>query len=1065
EMDNYYYYSDQLDIYGLLSVGGGLLSLGGGPIGILLGAPLAIIGYFSSYAYEYLRDEALEHCNDPNGASGDFTQHVPREYTEASIPREFENNLRYSKKLYELLQSVENLQTEREIQREIVNRMNKAEELGEISWQLFQLDDLLISKSLEFEHNRKILISLNKVNSLIIEDFANAGVTNQDILDAEVEIETNGISPELQELLNLPEDRLQEIEFEVGNITENGLFNLEDPQDNSYLDYYYENGLILEQFELVLSLTYDKIIHNVNLEQVELGIATGNIPIELSPENITTLESLNSTLNWEFDNKNWLSVLSISEDLITIVNTMMHEISNYSHPILLSYYNYATGRKIEALQNNQKHLVVSVPKFADMISIEPSTVNTIEIYLSLVNTTQPKTINLSIVDFDGIATILNSNKEEITQIQLNPGEVEKIYLNVSFSQGSGLKPIKLFFEDVDYNIPYYKEGLFDLIQDSDTTAPAISINYLGGNHTDESAGFWDVYAYDRESGIDLDSIEVYIDGVLVGTSFGCYAVPHSLGEHSIEVMVFNNDPTDSEQSTSIEYETIIDDDEIPPTIEYSYTGDGTDGQPGEIIVVASDDSELSVDPSGTYPVPNSLGTHNFVFTATDNDTDRVDDTLTTTIEITIDIIDDDSKSPEIMINYIGSGYDNDPGYFEWCVFDIDSGIIEVNITITYQSTEGLDDYILSFIGTDIGSWELTPNLGYYTIDILARDNDDDRTLAIDSLSTEVIRYQEIVDDDTSPPELSNLAIYPENFIINISFDAIDESGINDISIFINGELVDPISQDQTENTYTFLVENKWLFKKGLSYVEVVVTDGDNDRANDYLCSSISGTFENVLWDMYDYVYWQLEELKIYIDNNLNCPWNKCLIYKLTHAQERLMRAFEQVADGNITRGLCQIYIAKLFLRNVEIKTEMLARRNRISNEIATYIILNLHEIRNNIIIIMGLSTGSELAMEIGYLEVELLNLSDYVDQELPSCVGRCLSRKIWCASKLLEIAIFRISRDVEIDCLLKCVQWKLEWTLHKINWLLKKQNNSETQASFLEGEILEIIAKIELLKS
>lgn len=512
---------------------------------------------------------------------------------------------------------------------------------------------------------------------------------------------------------------------------------------------------------------------------------------------------------------------------------------------------------------------------------------------------------------------------------------------------------------------------------------------------------------------------------------------------------------------------ILDDDTSKPIIDYIYTGDGTDGNPGEIIVTASDESGLSIDPSGTYSVPNSLGTHNFTFTATDNDNDndRVDDALTKTVEISINIIDDDVIAPVIDIQYIGSGFDGDPGYFEWNVFDIDSEISEINVTISYESTEGLDDYVMTLVGTETGTWNLPPNLGIYTIEISARDNDDDRTLIIDSLTTELTKAQEILDDDVEPPDISNLIIIPDIFEVNISFTAVDYSGINEIKIFINDDIVNPISQNQIGNTYYYTLHNEWLFEKGYSEVKIQVFDADNDRPDDPLSSFITGTFKNVLWDIYEYVDWQIEELKNYIENALDFKWKRCLIHKLTKAQENLGEAFGLIQTNNITRGLCYDFVAKIYLRITEIKTELLNRKNWIPDETADYIITALHNIRNNIVILMGASTGSELAYEIAYLEVELLKFNDYIEQELPYCVGKYLGRKIWCASKLLEIAIFRISEDEEIDCLLRCARWKLERTIHKIDCLLEKGKISEAHASYLKGEILEIITKIESLNN
>ncbi|MFX1291931.1 MAG: hypothetical protein ACFFAG_13325, partial [Promethearchaeota archaeon] len=111
----------------------------------------------------------------------------------------------------------------------------------------------------------------------------------------------------------------------------------------------------------------------------------------------------------------------------------------------------------------------------------------------------------------------------------------------------------------------------------------------------------------------------------------------------------------------LELFNLVDDDELSPEILYTYTGNYTDGNPGELIISALDDSGLSADPSGTYSVPNSLGSHNFTFTAIDADNDRSNDTLESIKDIWINITDDDVSFPEISYIYTGDGTDGNPG--------------------------------------------------------------------------------------------------------------------------------------------------------------------------------------------------------------------------------------------------------------------------------------------------------------------------------------------------------------------------------------------------------------------
>jgi len=67
------------------------------------------------------------------------------------------------------------------------------------------------------------------------------------------------------------------------------------------------------------------------------------------------------------------------------------------------------------------------------------------------------------------------------------------------------------------------------------------------------------------------------------------------------------------------------------------------------------------------------------------------------------------------------------------------------------------------------------------------------------------------------------------------------------------------------------------------------------------------------------------------------------------------------------------------------------------------------------------------------------------------------------ALKILEIAIYKISLEGDYKCLLKCVQWKLERVVWKINWYLDKGRISEQLVNFLIDEITRINEAIEQL--
>ncbi|GAH09017.1 unnamed protein product, partial [marine sediment metagenome] len=69
-----------------------------------------------------------------------------------------------------------------------------------------------------------------------------------------------------------------------------------------------------------------------------------------------------------------------------------------------------------------------------------------------------------------------------------------------------------------------------VIVDDDVTGPSILITYVG-DMTETNPGYWTVAISDAESGIY--SIVVEIDGVVVGTLEGDYAVPSLVGDYTI----------------------------------------------------------------------------------------------------------------------------------------------------------------------------------------------------------------------------------------------------------------------------------------------------------------------------------------------------------------------------------------------------------------------------------------------------------------------------------------------------------------------------------------------------
>ncbi len=135
-------------------------------------------------------------------------------------------------------------------------------------------------------------------------------------------------------------------------------------------------------------------------------------------------------------------------------------------------------------------------------------------------------------------------------------------------------------------------------------------------------------------------------------------------------------------------------------------------------------------------------------------------------------------------------------------------------------------------------------MGSYKITITATDNDNDRTLQSDSLTSVVSFSRMIVDDDIESPIISDITV--ENTLQNVivTLTATDLSGIASFDLTIDAIPVIPINQSQLGDTYTFILKNLWIMEFGTHTVELTVTDADTDRGSiDQLFSIGSITFK------------------------------------------------------------------------------------------------------------------------------------------------------------------------------------------------------------------------------
>ena len=217
--------------------------------------------------------------------------------------------------------------------------------------------------------------------------------------------------------------------------------------------------------------------------------------------------------------------------------------------------------------------------------------------------------------------------------------------------------------------------------------------------------------------------------------------------------------------------------------------------------------------------------------------------------------------------------------------------------------------------------------------------------------------------------------------------------------------------------------------------------------------------------MYLYVDWQIEVLKNYTDTHLCWLLGKLLNHKLWIAQKHLEKSFYLAEQGKITCGLFHDAVAKIMIEITEFRTEIFNKINFINDEDATYIIDSLHTIRNNIVLLLGTTSGTEQGIPLALIEINLLNLNDFIEDEINWCNRKCLTCYIDSATKSLEIAIFKASMDRDLECALSCAQWKLELAKKKVNCLLNKGKISQELADTILLEIEQAQNDIEAVKN
>ncbi|MFX1536089.1 MAG: hypothetical protein ACFFDI_17880 [Promethearchaeota archaeon] len=261
------------------------------------------------------------------------------------------------------------------------------------------------------------------------------------------------------------------------------------------------------------------------------------------------------------------------------------------------------------------------------------------------------------------------------------------------------------------------------------------------------------------------------------------------------------------------------------------------------------------------------------------------------------IRDDDTTAPELMLRHTGNLFDGDPGFLEFSITETDpgshaTGTLTILGPYNFFWTHNYGECAETLNLKNIGVFELEE----YNVILYAENNDEDRG-EFDEESTSNSIHFSLTDDDTTPPEVANPSIEDDILILQVSFDAIDDSsgddnGIGVITIFVDGELKVVYYPTESEIAFTFALANEWILELGTHDVKIEIWDADDDRVGDSLVTAITGTFEITFDEIKQYVSWEIDQLIEKVQWSPDDSWAKknskmVMIAKLTELKELL----------------------------------------------------------------------------------------------------------------------------------------------------------------------------------
>lgn len=214
---------------------------------------------------------------------------------------------------------------------------------------------------------------------------------------------------------------------------------------------------------------------------------------------------------------------------------------------------------------------------------------------------------------------------------------------------------------------------------------------------------------------------------------------------------------------------------------------------------------------------------------------------------------------------------------------------------------------------------------------------------------------------------------------------------------------------------------------------------------------------------YRYIKSQIENLKIYIEENLCWKAIRKINRYLDKSLYYLDKAYDCYILNQTNCSICYFCKAKKYINLALHKTSIYHKIGWIGDDDNIKLISELRNIRNGIIILIGFTTGIEIAYKSALIVEKLYNLCDIINDELSNCYSKGLQNLILTSAKFLEYSIILILLNRNTNCTLFIARKILEIAKIMINCMLKKDKISEEFASYLVENLSFLQSEFKLL--